>query len=501
MTSTARFTAHPSVTGGPRRSHAGAAIISVIFGAAALLAPAGPAHAQAGPDLSYCDRFSGAHSHVALVPVPDAPDMVDAVHCTGGIEVTPQPPNAPIAGFWVGAPNDSGATFEVVSVAPAADVTHPRAGFLAADWHRITGTWAGGVRLRVRTPARASVELTIWSVGAQNWGSAFGDNTGTATTTVTTGISGGAETPPPTQQPAQQPPPAQPVNRPPVAVPDHWVVAPGKVVDDTVLTNDSDPDGDPITPRVLSISYLASEWSGMDPDGGFLYTAGAGTRVRMVKRITYVVVDSHGARSAPVVSTITVQPRPRGRAMNFTRTSRRVKSTMAAVAVSRPSNWVWVCKGSGIGTKCYFLLSVATTRELNGATSWFNLATAYSACTRFGLLPLKPKQCATNLAKKSLGKVWDKSVVNNAARWNQCVLYVVSRKRTLRHPRAGEWSMPEYHPINSLTRPWDATRPNTSGWGYWSRGLRHPGKKLQLPVACLPNGLAAYRLDLAVFSA
>jgi hypothetical protein len=97
-----------------------------------------------------------------------------------------------------------------------------------------------------------------------------------------------------------------PNNHAPVANLDAWTLALGEVLDGNVLDNDSDPDGDPITARIVSISFASSEWSGLHEDGSFVYTAGAGTSITMNKQITYVAVDSHGLESAPVTSVVTI---------------------------------------------------------------------------------------------------------------------------------------------------------------------------------------------------
>jgi hypothetical protein len=88
-------------------------------------------------------------------------------------------------------------------------------------------------------------------------------------------------------------------NRPPVAVADHWTVEAGHALEENVLDNDRDPDGDRLRAKVLDISFAASEYSRVEPHGDFLYTAGPGTTRTLTKTITYVAVDSSGARSKP----------------------------------------------------------------------------------------------------------------------------------------------------------------------------------------------------------
>lgn len=102
-------------------------------------------------------------------------------------------------------------------------------------------------------------------------------------------------------------------NLPPVANGDDYCVEPGGTLvvnaAEGVLSNDRDPDGDEITARVKAISFANSEWSGLDPDGSFSYTAGPGTRRVLFKTITYVAVDSKGVESEPTTAIVTVERR------------------------------------------------------------------------------------------------------------------------------------------------------------------------------------------------
>jgi hypothetical protein len=103
-------------------------------------------------------------------------------------------------------------------------------------------------------------------------------------------------------------------NRRPVAKSESWTIAPGqqlRVAAPGVLGNDRDPDGDPLTAEIVEISFASSEWSGLASDGSFTYTAGPGTATKLNKKITYRAVDSHGAKSDPVTSTVTIDPKLR----------------------------------------------------------------------------------------------------------------------------------------------------------------------------------------------
>lgn len=285
-------------------------------------------------------------------------------------------------------------------------------------------------------------------------------------------------------------------NQPPVAVPDSWRVAAGHAIDGNVLENDSDPDGDPITARVLSISFASREWSRMDDDGGFLYTAGPGTRVQQRKVITYVAVDSKGATSQPTTAVVTVTPRRRVR---FTPRARRAprrpsrrpgrrgraRSSATSYWTGPYGGYAWACFGSGLNSQCFYMLSVSRTAELNRSTGWFgSIDSAATACFKYGFIPLKNKDCAKELAENSFGAFANKTVIRNAAKFGNCLLYRVARKRTFWHPRAGEWGKPEYHTLNSLTSPFNGNARFT-GYGRWAKGF---SGKWRVPLYCNGDG-------------
>jgi Bacterial Ig domain len=266
-------------------------------------------------------------------------------------------------------------------------------------------------------------------------------------------------------------------NRPPVAQPDRWGVRAGWTADENVLLNDYDPDGDPITARVLRISFAKREWSGMEPRGDFLYTAGPGTRRTLNKTITYVAVDSHGAVSAPTTAVVKVTP--------WKRTQKKPKGAAAAQQpywIGPYGGWVRLCFGSGLGSYCYTLLSVQRTRQLNQLRPWSNLGGAIDSCIKFGFLPLKNAACGASLFKDGLFHVWDKSVVSNAAKFGDCLLFRVDRNRTLRHPIAGEWGKPQYRTLDSLVSPYNGNA-RVTGWATWG--------KWRVPMWCASNGLVS----------
>ena len=57
----------------------------------------------------------------------------------------------------------------------------------------------------------------------------------------------------------------------------------------------------------------------------------------------------------------------------------------------------------------------------------------------------------------------DKQIIRLAANAGACLIFRQTLDRTLRHPRAGEWSKREFHGTDSYL-------PQGS-WGTWPRGL------------------------------
>jgi Bacterial Ig domain len=261
-------------------------------------------------------------------------------------------------------------------------------------------------------------------------------------------------------------------NRPPVARPDRWSVRAGWTADENALLNDYDPDGDRITARVTRISFAKKEWSGMDRDGGFLYTAGPGTRRTLRKTITYHVVDSHGARSASTTAIVTVKPPKKAK-------RKPMSAALQPYWWGPWPSWARLCFGSGLDSYCYTIVSVARTRQLNALKPWTNLSGATDACIKFGFIPLKNTACAASLFQKGLFHVWDKSVVSNATKLGDCVMFRVDRNRSLRHPLAGEWGKPQYRTLDSLVSPFNGNQRFT-GWGTWGKN--------RVPMFCDANG-------------
>ena len=92
---------------------------------------------------------------------------------------------------------------------------------------------------------------------------------------------------------------AQPANRPPVAVND-----PSAFVDAfeggfvNVTSNDSDPDGDPLT--VIAVSPTSSTAGGFYPSGGGIVAAGKGKRGSTT--VTYTISDGRGGTATATVT-------------------------------------------------------------------------------------------------------------------------------------------------------------------------------------------------------
>jgi hypothetical protein len=267
-------------------------------------------------------------------------------------------------------------------------------------------------------------------------------------------------------------------NHRPVARRDSWSVKAGWAADENLLENDYDPDGDRITARVTKISFAKKEWTGADRDGGFLYTAGPGTRRTLRKKITYHVVDSRGARSKSVTSIVTVKPQKRAK--------RKPMASANAPYWSGPwGRWFRLCFGSGLDSQCFTMLSVRQTQLLNQERKWTNLDGALQWCLKYGVIPMKNKDCAKKLVDQSFVYVWDKSVINNAAKLGNCLMFQTERNRTLRHPRAGEWTKPIYRTLDSLVKPYNGNA-RVSGWGTWG--------KWRVPLVCENNGLVYGRV-------
>jgi hypothetical protein len=273
-------------------------------------------------------------------------------------------------------------------------------------------------------------------------------------------------------------------NRPPVARADRWKVLAGRTLDDNVLLNDDDPDGDDVRAKVLKISFAAREYSGVERGGDFLYTAGPGTTRTLRKVITYVAVDSLGARSKPATAVITLKVPPRSAAA-----PRAGAVAAAATPVwTRYLHWGQQCFSSGLKTKCYVMESLANTAEFNRSTSWVpGLVEAARLCTKYVIVPLKNADCAKKLYSAGINGLWDRGSISSAADQGACLLYRVSRHRTFRHPRAGEWGKPEYHVIDSTVRPFDRANPRTTGWGEWKKDGATIDR-WKLPLFCDTNG-------------
>jgi hypothetical protein len=292
----------------------------------------------------------------------------------------------------------------------------------------------------------------------------------------------GVPAPPVPGDPNPSPSPSPRPNKPPVARGETWVVAPGGVVEGNVLDNDADPEGGALKVKVLSISFLSSEWSKMDTDGKFLYTAGPGTRVDQDKIITYEVIDEQGGRTRSQ-AVIKVRPDPmaaRSPVKGKAHTSTVVRGWTAATPVYQG------CFGRGLSTKCYVMLSVARTREYNALGTWtLTPASALSRCTKFWIVPLKPRDCARALLKGQISATWDKSISSNAAGNGDCLMWRIGRHRTLAHPLAGDWDARDFHPLHSVVRPYTGNT-SVSGFGTWTKGITG---RWRVPLFCDVNGL------------
>jgi Big-like domain-containing protein len=269
-----------------------------------------------------------------------------------------------------------------------------------------------------------------------------------------------------------------PENQPPIAVSDHWDVRAGHYVYDNALKNDRDPDGDRFTPRVTSISFRATEWSGMEQDGTFNYMAGPGTRVKQRKVITYHLVDARGARSAPATITIDVIPPGKQRSASPVQTRRGGARASATPRWYSNSTFLYSCFGTGFDRTCYGVLSPGQVQALNATTPWLSLPSPTQAA-RACALSFRGggvARCAANLVGGALIRSGDKQIIRVAAQDGDCLLFKQDLNRTPLHPLAGSWTKPHYHSIHSYLRK--------GTWGTWG--------KWQVPVSCTSNAAWMY---------
>ena len=322
--------------------------------------------------------------------------------------------------------------------------------------------------------ASRSVSVTLEAMGDC---AELGTSTGRAVDTDGDGILDGADRCPAQPAPGTADGCPPPENRPPVAVSDHWSVRAGGYVYDNALKNDRDPDGDRFTPRVTSISFRATEWSGMELDGTFNYMAGPGTRVRQRKVITYHLVDARGARSAPATVTIDVIP-PGARGASPLRGRRGGARASAAPRWYSNSTFLYSCFGTGFDRTCYGVLSPGQVQALNATTPWISRPSPSEAARACALAFGRggPARCATNLVAGALTRAGDKQIIRVAAQDGDCLLFKQDLNRTPLHPLAGSWTKPDYHPIHSYMRK--------GTWGTWG--------KWQVPVSCTAGAAWMY---------
>lgn len=98
-----------------------------------------------------------------------------------------------------------------------------------------------------------------------------------------------------------------PANRPPIAAADSTTTTPGTPVVISVLNNDSDPDGDPLT--VTSIAQPANGTAVINPDGTITYTPNPG--FVGTDTFTYTISDGRGGTATATI-TVTVSAAPPG---------------------------------------------------------------------------------------------------------------------------------------------------------------------------------------------
>ena len=267
---------------------------------------------------------------------------------------------------------------------------------------------------------------------------------------------------------------APPENRPPVARADRYHLKAGSFLWTSALANDSDPDGDKFTARVTRIEFRRKEWKGMDLDGTFTYVAGTNARIAMKKVIVYHLVDEHGARSPSAKITIDIDKPGVRRPSPLDKHPNKARSAAAGRWYANPAT-LYSCRGAGFERECYGVMSPRQVAALNAATPWVtrpSIANATSECAQRGIRGAALAGCIEALAGL-LYDAGDKQVFRLAANAGACLVFKRTLDRTLRHPRAGEWSKPEFHTTHSYLPQ--------GKWGTWPRGATG---KWRLPVSC-----------------
>ena len=244
-------------------------------------------------------------------------------------------------------------------------------------------------------------------------------------------------------------------NRPPVAVNDHYRLAAGAYIWTTALKNDFDPDGDKFTARVTRIEFRRKEWSGMDHDGTFSYVAGTNARIAMKKVIVYHLVDARGMKSESAKITIAIakpgvrRPSPLNK--------RPTKATSAAVGdgggPARGRSTPATVAGSTVesSASCRRRRSARSMRQPHGLLARRSPRPP-TACAQYGANRTGLAGCAQGLVAGPLFRAGDKQIIRSAAKNGACLIFKQTLDRTLRHPRAGEWSKPEFHGTHSYSR-------------------------------------------------
>jgi hypothetical protein len=312
----------------------------------------------------------------------------------------------------------------------------------------------------------------------------------------------------------------------PVAVAHHWSVEAGQSLEENLLTGAYGGRGE-LTTRILNISFAHGEWTGADKDGQFLYVAGPGTEKSLLKKIRFEAVDSHGIASAPVTSTVAVDPR-KSVAVSVAQTHHltpqlsgdsdvfgRLGAPHATTAAASSVQWysggmghIMSCwSGSGepkpvnqtgaLGDQCWTVVSVPESKVSNDLDSWSGKATfggLLNDCLGDITSYLDPsflvkkaafaQQCASGIAGSTFDHVWDKSVYHNAAMLGDCLAWKIVRHRTLTHPVSGAWSSPQLDPVDSLIPPYEPGNPHT-GWVYEHHLF---SSTVRVPMSCDSDG-------------
>ena len=267
---------------------------------------------------------------------------------------------------------------------------------------------------------------------------------------------------------------APPENRPPVARADRYHLKAGSFLWTTALANDSDPDGDKFTARVTRDRVPPQGVEGHGPRRD-VHLRGRHERADRDEEGDRLPPRRRARREVPSAKiTIDIDKPGVRRPSPLDKHPNKARSAAAGRWYANPAT-LYSCRGAGFERECYGVMSPRQVAALNAATPWVtrpSIANATSECAQRGIRGAALAGCIEALAGL-LYDAGDKQVFRLAANAGACLVFKRTLDRTLRHPRAGEWSKPEFHTTHSYLPQ--------GKWGTWPRGATG---KWRLPVSC-----------------